>query len=82
MCRPISALDSKFSSALDQSQADLAQLGLVLLPVQSVRAKSCLCGDGEQLSLEFDKHRKFEFLSENQKSDIRFRTFSKETLVI
>ena len=80
MCRPISALDSKFSSALDQSQADLAQLGLVLLLVQSVRAKSCLCG--EQLSLEFDRHWKFEFLSENQNSDIRFRTFSKKTLVI
>ena len=55
----------------------MAQLGLVLLPVQSVRAKSCLCG--EQLSLQFDRHLKFEFLSENQKSDIRSRTYFKVT---
>ena len=73
MCPPISALYSKFSCGLDQSQAELAQ---ALLPVQSVRAKSCLCG--EQLG-EFDRHLKFEFLTENQKSDLSFETNFKVT---
>ena len=73
LCPPISALYSKFSCGPDQSQAAWSSAAASAVSA----SEELFVWRAAQLGV-FDRHLKFEFLTENQKSDPSFKTISKD----